>query len=151
MSLRMKFFLLFIFLLAFRTFFALYTPPVQPIIDEAQTYLIGLKCYTTGTWPYFGPDVNGAENPGFNSQIPGAWEGLLIGLPFYLLPIPETPFMLAAFLSTLGCALLAWYIQKRLPALSFGYLFLWISITPWSLFEGAHVVNSAFIFLPSIF
>ncbi len=149
-SRRFIFLTLFLLLWAFRTLFSLYTPPVQPGIDETQTYLLGLKCYTTGTWPYFGPDVNGAENPGFNSQIPGALEGLLLGLPFYLLPIPETPFILAALLSTLGCVLLAWYIQKRLPQLSLNYLFLWIAITPWSLFEGAHVVNPAFIFLPSV-
>lgn len=30
-------------------------------LDEEQTYLIGLKCYTTHTWPYYGPDVNGSE------------------------------------------------------------------------------------------
>jgi hypothetical protein len=147
---RTKWLFLFFFLWAFRTIFALYTAPVAPLIDEAQTYLVGLKCYTTGTWPYFGPDVNGAENPGFNSQVPGALEGLLIGLPFYLLPIPEMPFILVALLSTLGAALLAWYIQKRLPQLSPGYLFVWIAITPWSLFEGAHVINPAFIFLPSV-
>lgn len=150
MSYRSKFIFLFLFLLAFRTLFALTSPPVQPMVDELQTYLVGLKCYTTGTWPFFGPDVNGAENPGFNSQIPGALEGLLIGLAFHLLPIPETPFLLAAFLSTLGAALLAWYIQKRLPQLSLVFLFIWIAVTPWGLFEGAHVVNPAFIFLPCV-
>ncbi len=89
--------------------------------------------------------MNGAENPGFNSQIPGALEGTAPRpCPFYLLPIPETPFILAALLSTLGCALLAWYIQKRLPKLSPNYLFLWIAITPWGLFEGAHVSQPRF-------
>jgi hypothetical protein len=118
--------------------------------DELQTYLIGLKCYTTGTWPYFGPDVNGAENESFNSQIPGALEGLMIGLPFHILPIPEAPFIFLNLLSTSGAALLAWYIRKRIPNLSFSWLFIWISITPWSLYEGTHIINPAFDFLPSI-
>src|SRR5579859_7269655 len=79
-------------------------------IDQIQTYLIGLKFYTTHNWPFFGPDVNGVENQSFQSQIPGALEGLLIGLPFYILPVPESPFILLNLLSITGVALLAWYI-----------------------------------------
>jgi hypothetical protein len=56
--------------------------------DEKQVYLIGLKFYKTGAWPYFGPDVTDTI------QIPGALQGLTTGLPFYLLPIPEAPYIL---------------------------------------------------------
>ena len=34
--------------------------------DEKQIYLLGLKYFGTGEWPYFGPDVTGTI------QIPGA-------------------------------------------------------------------------------
>ncbi len=118
-------------------------------IDQKQTYLIGLKCYTTGTWPYFGPDVNGAENS-FRSQIPGAMEGLLIALPLYVLPIPEAPFILLNLLSVLGITLLTWYIVKRVPGVSFPWLFAWICIVPWSIHESTTIINPAFAFLPSI-
>jgi hypothetical protein len=92
-------------------------------IDQKQTYLIGLKCYTTGTWPYFGPDVTGAENKSFHSQIPGALEGLMIGLPFYALPVPEAPFIFLNLMSAFGVLLLTWYICRRVPGLSYPWLF----------------------------
>jgi hypothetical protein len=117
--------------------------------DQLQTYLIGLKCYTTHTWPFFGPDVNGSENS-FRSQIPGALEGLLIGLPFYILPIPEAPFILLNLLSIAGVGLLAWYIAKRLPGLPYAWIFAWIAIVPWSIHESTTIINPAFTFLPSI-
>ena len=44
--------------------------------DESQIFLIGLRYYTTGHWPYFGPDVVWTE-----SEIPGALQGLLVGAP----------------------------------------------------------------------
>ena len=54
--------------------------------DEQQIYLIGLKSYTTGTWPFYGPDVVYTK-----TQIPGALQGLLVSVAFYILPIPEAP------------------------------------------------------------
>jgi hypothetical protein len=148
-SLRSKWILLFLFLFAFRTFYGLFEAQWWEK-DVIQTYLIGLKCFTTGTWPYFGPDLNGQENRLFSSQMPGALEGLVIGLPFHALPLPETPFLFLNLMSTAGAALLAWYISKCIPRLSFGWLFLWVCITPWSLFEGSHVINPAYDFLPSV-
>jgi hypothetical protein len=118
-------------------------------VDQLQTYLIGLKSYTTGTWPWFGPDVNGIEN-GFQSQIPGALEGLLVGFPFHLLPIPEAPFIFLNLMTTAAVLLLAGYIHRRLPTLSYPCLCLWIAIAPWSLHEATTVLNPAYIFLPSI-
>lgn len=118
-------------------------------LDELQTYLIGLKCYTTGTWPYFGPDVNGAESS-FQSQIPGALEGLLIGLPFYVLPIPEAPFLLLNLMSSLGVVLLAWYLNRRLPSLPFLWICLWVAVAPWSIQEATRVINPSYTFLPSV-
>jgi hypothetical protein len=119
-------------------------------VDERQTWLIGLKYYSTLQWPYFGPDVNGQENQAFNSQIPGALEGLTIGLPLRLFPFPETSVAVLALMTTFGAALLAWYIRRKCPSFSWPWLFAWIAVTPWSLFEGVHVINPAYDFLPSI-
>ena len=77
--------------------------------DEKQIYLIGLKFYTTGNWPYFGPDVTRTI------QIPGALQGLVVGLPFYLAPIVEAPILLLNILSFGALAFLAWYCSRRLP------------------------------------
>ena len=117
--------------------------------DQFQTYLIGLKCYTTQTWPWFGPDVNGAENS-FKSQLPGALEGLLIGLPFYIIPLPEAPFILLNLMSLAGVALLAWYITRRLPGLSYIWIFVWTAVAPWCIHESTVMINPAYTFLPSV-
>jgi hypothetical protein len=144
-----RFLLLVLFLYCFQVFFGL-CEAVWWDRDEIQTYLIGLKCYTTQTWPYFGPDVNGVENQSFQSQIPGALEGLLVGLPFYLCPIPEAPYLLLGLLTTLGAYLLSWYIHRRLPGFSHAWLMVWICVTPWVLQECCHVINPAYDFLPSV-
>ncbi len=74
MSNRTKLILLLLFLLGFRTLFGLslnFFGGGEIDHDPLQTYLIGLKCYTTGTWPYFGPDKYTAE---VHFQVPGALE-----------------------------------------------------------------------------
>src|SRR5580658_8452843 len=101
--------------------------------DENQTYLIGLKYAVTGQWPYFGPDSAASESS-FQTQIPGALEGLIIGLPLKVWPIPESPFILLNLLSLGSLILLAWYCVKRIPQLSFSLTLFWLSITPWCLF-----------------
>ncbi|HVZ79381.1 MAG TPA: hypothetical protein VHE12_01120 [bacterium] len=138
---------LFALIFSFRLFFGLWQAKWgEP--DYIQTYLIGLKYYSTGEWPYFGPDVNGEENPAFQSQIPGPLEGLLIGLPFHLLPIPEAPFVLLNLLNSAGLLLLAAYFHRRLPSLSMAWLALWLASLPWTLHEGTNLINPAFVLFP---
>ena len=147
MSDRSKFILLFLFLLAFRLSFGL----VQNFFDtdEMQTYLIGLKCFTTHTWPYFGPDLIVTET-GYYSQIPGPLEGLLIGLPFYILPIPEAPFILLNLLSLSALALLARAIYRRVPAVPFLFTFALVSMIPWNLHESTSIINPSYLLFGSI-
>jgi hypothetical protein len=145
---RKNLIILFLAFFAIRLMFGLFEARFRET-DPIQTYLIGLKCYSTGTWPWFGPDVNGIENS-FTSQIPGALEGLMIGLSFYILHLPEAPFILLNLLSLAGVALLTWYIVQRLPGLSYIWLFIWIAIAPWSIHESTIMINPAFTFLPSI-
>jgi hypothetical protein len=138
----MKFILLFFFLLAVRTFFGFSQPFFSP--DEFQTYLIGLKTYTDGIWPYFGPDLIVTET-GFYSQIPGALEGLLIGLPFYVLPIPEAPFILLNLMSLSALACLSWYIAKRVKQIPFLFIFAWLALLPWNLHESTNIINPSWL------
>jgi hypothetical protein len=145
---RKQLFFIFALVFLFRLFFGLLQSE-WPQIDELQTYLIGLKCYTTGTWPAFGPDAAGSESS-FQSQIPGALEGLLIALPIYILQQPEAPFILLNLMSALGVLLLAWYIFRRIPGLSYPWLCLWITVAPWSIHEATHIYNVSYVFLPSI-
>ena len=131
-------FLLLAFL--FRLLFGLYTPSVTADEDYLQTYLIGLKAYTTHTWPYFGPDVYGYDTS-FVTQIPGALEGLLLEWSFRLWPAAMSPFLFLNLLTFTALTLLAWYACKRLPGLSPWFVFTWIYIAPWNTHYSTQVIN----------
>src|SRR5258708_26437660 len=78
--------------------------------DEPQIFLLGLRYHATGHWPFFGPDVVWTR-----SEIPGALQALLVGVPFTILPIPEAPFVLMNLLSFAALCALAWYACAQLP------------------------------------
>ena len=108
--------------------------------DELQIYLIGLKFYTTGNWPFFGPDVVYTQ-----SQIPGAIQGLLTGLPFYLFPIPEAPYIFLNIISFLSLVLFACYVTKRIPSLPEWFVWIITLTTPWVLNFSTHIVNPSYV------
>ncbi|HEX8557095.1 MAG TPA: hypothetical protein VF668_03280 [Pyrinomonadaceae bacterium] len=107
--------------------------------DERQVYLIGLKFYATGAWPYFGPDVASGV------QVPGALQGLLVGLPLVAAPAPESPFLLVNALSFAGLCLLAWYCARRLPGTPRWFVWGWLLTAPWTLNFSTHVVNPSYV------
>ncbi len=138
-----------IFLLSafiFRVMFGLYCPSVTADEDYIQTYAIGLKAYTTQTWPYYGPDVRGPETS-FKTQIPGALEGLLISLPLTLWPVPESPYVFLNILSFIALSLLGWYCCKRLPGFPPWFIYTWLYIAPWLTHYSTQVINPSFAFL----
>lgn len=108
--------------------------------DTKQIYLLGLKFYTTRAWPYFGPDVVFGE-----IQIPGALQAVLVGGPFFLLPIPEAPYILLNILSFAALALLAWYACKRLPELPRWFVWTWLMTAPWVLNLSTVVYNPSYV------
>ena len=65
--------------------------------DETQIFLMGLRYYATGAWPYFGPDVVWTK-----SEIPGALQALLVGVPLKIVPVPEAPYVFLNLLSMAG-------------------------------------------------
>jgi hypothetical protein len=108
--------------------------------DERHIYLIGLKSYATGAWPYFGPDVVWSH-----SQIPGAMQGLLVGLPFRVWPAPEAPYLLLNLLSFGSLIFFAWYVSMRLPELPRWIVYVWTLTAPWVLHFSTHVINTSYI------
>ncbi len=109
--------------------------------DEIQIYLIGLKFYTGGHWPYFGPDVVYTS-----SQIPGALQGLLVGIPFYFLQIPEAPYLLLNFLTFSSLFLFGYYIIRyRTPEVPEWFLWIWIFTAPWVLSFSTHILNPSYV------
>jgi hypothetical protein len=113
--------------------------------DEFQIYLIGLKYYTTGAWPFYGADVVYTE-----TRLPGAMQGLLVGGPFWIAPWPEAPYVLLNVLSLAALSLLAWYIGRRLPDLSRWFLWTWVLFSPWTLNISAHIINTSYAILGAI-
>lgn len=107
--------------------------------DERQVYLLGLKFYATRAWPYFGPDVTPVI------QIPGALQGLLVGLPFFVAPVPEAPYVLLNVLSFASLCLLAWYTTRRLPEVPAWVVWAWLLTAPWTLNYSTHVINPSYV------
>jgi len=142
-SRRPKILAFFLCAFLFRFWFGLYCPPVTDSEDYVQTYVIGLKAYTTHTWPTFGPDVQGPETS-FKTQIPGALEGLLIALPLTVWPAPESPYLFLNLLTFAALSLLAWYCRKRLPGLSPWFIFTWLYIAPWTTHYSTQVINPSY-------
>ena len=108
--------------------------------DETQIYLIGLRSFATGQWPYFGADVVWTK-----SEIPGALQGLLVGLPLRIAPTPEAPFVLLNILSFAALAGLAWYMTRRLPALPAWLVWGWFMTVPWTLQFSTHIINPSYV------
>lgn len=125
-------------LFAFRLFFGLCFEFFFE--DETQIFLIGLRAYARDAWPYFGPDVVWTE-----SQIPGALQGLLVALPFYVAPFPEAPFVLLNALSMATLSLLAWYVCLRLPTLPRWLVWGWLLTMPWTINYSTSLINTSYI------
>ncbi|MGH7739976.1 MAG: hypothetical protein ACREL1_07500, partial [bacterium] len=123
-------------LFLFRLFFGLSTNIW--FIDQHQIYLIGLKFYTTGAWPYFGPDVAS------HIQLPGALQGLVVGLPLYLWHQPEAPFLALAVLSFLGLGFFAWYCGRQLPQFPRWMIWGFTLTLPWVLNWSTNIDNDSY-------
>jgi hypothetical protein len=113
--------------------------------DELQTYLIGLKFYSTHHFPYFGPDIVYTQ-----TQIPGSLEGLLVGLPFYVLAIPEAPYILLNILSMFALCVFAFYLQKKFPQIPYWFTWIWIFICPWAINFSTYVINPSYVLFGAI-
>lgn len=134
-----KFTLLFLLFFPLRFLFGIVSEFWFP--DEMQVYLIGLKFYSGGHWPYFGPDIVYT-----GSQIPGALQGLLVGSSFYLFRIPEAPYILLNLLTFLFLFLLGHYIKKyQLPGIPEWFLWPWIFTAPWVMSFSTHILNPSYV------
>ena len=108
--------------------------------DMRQIFLIGLRFYTTGEWPYYGPDVVYTE-----TQLPGALQGVLVGGPLFLVPLPEAPFVLLNLLSFGALLLLGWYISRRCPRVPAWFLWPWMFFAPWTLGFSTEINNPSYV------
>lgn len=109
-------------------------------VDEIQVYLLGLKYYSTNLWPYYGSDVVYT-----NSQISGALQALLVGLPLKLFSEPESPIIFLNIISFLALYYFGWYIKKRVPSIPFWFILCWLMLCPWTLWFGTRVINPSYV------
>ncbi|BAV09837.1 hypothetical protein FLA_5890 [Filimonas lacunae] len=131
------------FLFLFRTFYGLCNE--FWFEDELQIYLIGLKSFTTHTWPYYGPDVVYTH-----TQIAGGLQGLLIAAAFCIARLPELPTVLLNVFS-FGCiGLLAWYITRRITGVPQWFVWILCCTTPWALFFTTRVTNPSYVMVFAI-
>src|SRR5262245_55205114 len=113
--------------------------------DETQIFLIGFRYYATGQWPFFGPDVVWTK-----SEIPGALQGLLVGLPLRLAPYPESPYVLLALLSFTALCAFTWYVGEHRPRAPRWLLWGWFLTIPWTIQFSGHLINTSYILPASL-
>ncbi len=113
--------------------------------DETQIFLLGLRYHATGAWPFFGPDVVWTR-----SEIPGALQALLVGVPLDIMPVPEAPYVLLNVLSMAALAMFAWYITARLPGLPAWLVWGWLMTVPWTLEFSTHIINPSYLLAPAL-
>ena len=108
--------------------------------DETQIFLLGFHYQATGAWPFFGPDVVWTR-----SEIPGALQALLVGVPMRIAAVPEAPFVLLNLLSFGALAALAWYIAAQLPRTPRWLIWGWFLTIPWTIEFSTHMINTSYI------
>ena len=111
-----------------------------PDEDVLQIYLIGLKFYTTGQFPYFGPDLVYTH-----AQIPGALQAFLVSAPWFVIRIPEAPHVLLNLLLVSSMVLLGYYLQRRLPEFPKTYLWLWLFLSSWPILYCTRIINPSYV------
>ncbi len=139
--------LLFILFLALLFLFRLGYGLCSDIVfeDQRQVYILGLKYFCTGQWPYFGPDVT------LGIQIPGALQALAVGLPLKIWPIPEAPYLFLGLLSFASLCFLAWYFSKHLPKFPSWILWTWVLTCPWALNASTNILNVSYVLFGGVF
>ena len=137
-----------IFLLAvfaFRMAFGLCSKQLLTFDDSVQDYLIGLKSYTTDTWPYFGSSTFVPSESPFKSQVAGAGLGLFTASALRIWPNALSPFLFLNLFNFFALGFLGWYCSKRLPGLSAWFIFTWIYIAPWFTQLTTQIINQSFM------
>jgi len=113
--------------------------------DQTQIFLLGFRYFATGEWPYFGPDVVWTK-----SEIPGALQALLVGVPLRIAPYPESPFVLLNLTSFAALAVFASYVSAHLPGAPRWLIWGWFLTIPWTVQFSAHLINTSYILPGSV-
>ena len=108
--------------------------------DERQVYLIGLRSFARGEWPFFGADVVWT-----GGQLPGALQAMLIRWPLSVWSAPEAPFVFLNVLSFAALSFFAWYLSRRLPSVPRWLIWAFLLTCPWTMNFSTHIVNTSYV------
>ena len=108
--------------------------------DSVQTYLLGLKFFTTGKWPFFGPDVVHTD-----TQIAGPLQALVVGVPLFLTREPEAPLIVLNVFSFAALVVFGIYLARRFPLVPAWITCAWLLTCPWTLYYSTHVYNPSYL------
>lgn len=113
--------------------------------DEIQVFLIGLKNYTTGVWPYFGADVVHTM-----SRLPGSLQGFAISIPMKIWASPEAPIIFLNMLSLWSLVVLGKYAERRVKHVPSGFIWLMLLTCPWTLNYSTHIINPSYLYIVAV-
>jgi len=125
-------------LLVFRIFIGIQTNFSHE--DYHQIYLMGLENAYSGDWSYWGPDVVWSE-----TRLPGALQGVLIGVPLKIFNHAYAPIVLSNLIAGLGLILIAFYTKRRFPKFSLNFLLILLLLLPAYLRDGTVLLNTAYL------
>jgi hypothetical protein len=80
----------------------------------------------------------------YQIQLPGALQGLAVGLPLFLCHEPEAPFAALAFLSFFGLGFFAWYACRQLPGWPAWIIWGFALTLPWVLNWSTNIDNDSY-------
>lgn len=113
--------------------------------DESHIYMLGLKFFTDGAYPYWGPDVVYSS-----SYLVGGLQGLLVGIPLFIWVHPFSPYLFLFVMLSTSMIYLSWYISKLFPQLPKLLIYWIIGLTPFTIHTGLKVLNPAYVLCVSI-
>jgi hypothetical protein len=113
--------------------------------DETHIYEIGLRYFSTGEFPFWGPDIVYIKK-----TLIGGLQGLLVGGPLFIWQHPFAPYLLLFIINSAALIYLSWYVSKLFPGLPKWLVYSLAALAPFTIHTGLHIINPAYVLCISI-
>jgi len=120
----------FIFIIISNLITRIYCALIAPFTeDQVIIFNLGAQLYKTGEFPLYGARATGVE-----SATPGALQGFLVALPFWIFGShPWAPVVFLAILNFIASLLIYYWYKRLFPTVHSLMLLVFILFAPWSL------------------